>query len=257
MEWMRRLVDSLPEGRVENVTMGLFWTAVVVQVSGERRCGLAATLANAEFEHARRPAVRSAGQLEGRSSADLVAGIFSDSYTEAALGLATINALLPPMKNPMELAAEDYIAQQGSNGCVAVVGRFPFVDRLRDKVEKLWVLELNPCGDDLPASAAPDVLPQADVLAITAMTLINGTFEGLLQLRRPGAKVLVLGPSTPLSPLMFDLGVDVLSGTVVEDVDETLRLVRQGATFRQIRSRGGVRLLTVEKLIEGINEAKL
>jgi len=109
----------------------------------------------------------------------------------------------------------------------------------------LWVLELNPKEDDFPASAAPEIIPQADILAITATTLINHTFEEVLALRKPGAKVLLLGPSTPLSPLLFKHGIDVLSGTVVKEPDRVIALVRQGATFRQIRNHG-VRLVTIE-----------
>ena len=245
MEIFNQLVSSLPEGRIMSVNIGIFWTAVVVECQGVRQCGLAATLSNPEFEHARLPAVEEAGQIEQRSGLELANWVFSKSYTEVGVGLATINALLPPIENPVDLAAEDFIARQGANSQVALIGHFPFVSKLKDQVKKLWVLELNPKGDDLPASAAPEIIPQADILAITATTLINHTFEEIFNFRKPGAKVLLLGPSTPLSPVLFENGIDVLSGSIVEDPDSVLRLVRQGATFRQIRSHG-VRLVTVE-----------
>lgn len=241
----KQIIPSLSDGQVISVNIGLFWTAVVLDLNGIQRCGLAATLSNDEFEHARLPAVKEAGWLEQHSALELVNGVFSNSYTEAGVGLATINALLPPIENPIDLAAEDYIARQGVNSQVAVIGHFPFVSRLKDQVKKLWVLELNPKEEDLPASAAPEIIPQADILAITATTLINHTFEGIFNLRKPGAKVLLLGPSTPLSPVLFQYGIDVLSGSIVEDPATVLRLVRQGATFRQIRNHG-VRLVTVE-----------
>jgi len=245
MDIFEQIIPTLPEGQVISVNVGLFWTAVVVERNGIRRCGLAATLSNYEFELARLPAVEEAGQLEERSALELANWVFSKSYTEVGVGLATINALLPPIQNPVDLAAEDYIASQGTNSQVALIGHFPFVSRLRDQVKKLWVLELNPKEDDLPASAAPEIIPQADILAITATTLINHTFEGIFALRKPGAKVLLLGPSTPLSSLLFHYDIDVLSGLIVENPDSVLPLVRQGATFRQIHSHG-VRLVTVE-----------
>ena len=65
-----------------------------------------------------------------------------------------------------------------------------------------------------------------------------------MALRRPEALVLVLGPSTPLSPALFDYGVHLLSGAVVQDVEAVLRAVSQGANFRQVR-RLGVRLVTM------------
>ena len=108
------------------------------------------------------------------------------------------------------------------------------------------MLELQPSGEDLSADAASDVIPRADVLAITGTTLINHTFEELMALRRAEALVLVLGPSTPLSPVLFDHGVHFISGSVVEDVDSVLRAVSQGANFRQVH-RQGVRLVTIRK----------
>lgn len=245
MEIYNKLISSLPEGRIVSVTVGLFWTAVVVESQGIHRCGLAATLINPEFEHARLSAVAEAGSLEQRSALELANLVYSKSYTEVGVGLATINALLPPIQNPVDMAAEDYIARQGANSQVALIGHFPFVSILKDQVKKLWVLELNPKEDDLPASAAPAIIPQADILAITASTLTNHTFEGIFSLRKPGAKVLLLGPSTPLSPVLFNYGIDVLSGSMVDDPDSVVPLVRQGATFRQIRNHG-VRLVKLE-----------
>jgi len=52
---------------------------------------------------------------------------------------------------------------------------------------------------------------------------------------------MVLGPSTPLSTVLFDHGVDIISGTRVVDEAAVMRTVAQGASFRQVE---GVRLLT-------------
>jgi uncharacterized protein (DUF4213/DUF364 family) len=56
--------------------------------------------------------------------------------------------------------------------------------------------------------------------------------------------VVVLGPSTPLSAVLFDYGVDVISGTRVVEPGLALRCLSEGATFPQIK---GVRLLTMER----------
>jgi uncharacterized protein (DUF4213/DUF364 family) len=127
---------------------------------------------------------------------------------------------------------------------VAIVGSFPFVPRLRDKVGELWVLERHPSEGELLSDEASRVLPEADVVAITGTALINHTLDGLLALCREDSAVMVLGPSTPLSPVLFDYGVDVVSGTQVVDVDLVLKLISQGATFRQVKGPG-VRLLTM------------
>ncbi|MBC8264707.1 MAG: hypothetical protein H8E47_11355, partial [Anaerolineales bacterium] len=72
--------------------------------------------------------------------------------------------------------------------------------------------------------------------------LINRTFEGLVKLCRPDALVIVLGPTAPLSPVLFDYGVDVVSGTKVVDAEAVLHCISQGATFKQAK---GARLLTM------------
>jgi uncharacterized protein (DUF4213/DUF364 family) len=247
MSLIDELLTTLPDGEVWDVRVGVFWTAVVVEVEGHQRCGLASTVRDDNHHHVGGPAMQDAGLLMDRSARELAELARSYRPIEAAIGVATINALLPAQEvRWLNLNAEEVIAQHGADKRVALVGHFPFIPRLRDRVGALWVLEKQPSGEDLPAEAASDVIPRADVVAITGTTLINHTFEGLMALCRSKALVLVLGPSTPLSPILFDHGVHILSGSVVEDVDSVLWAVSQGANFRQIH-RQGVRLVTMQK----------
>jgi uncharacterized protein (DUF4213/DUF364 family) len=247
MSHLDDLLNSVPDGSLQHVLVGAFWTAVVVESEGERRCGLASTLRTDEHHHGGGPAVGDAGRLMDRTARQLAELARSDSSMEAALGIATLNALLPPLEEAwVDVNAEQVIARHGAGKGVVVVGHFPFIPALREQVGQLWVLELDPRGADLPAAAAPEVIPQADVLAITGTSLINHTFAGLMALRRSDAIVLLLGPSTPLSPILFDHGVHLISGAVVEYIPAVLRAVGQGANFRQVR-RHGVRLVTMQK----------
>jgi uncharacterized protein (DUF4213/DUF364 family) len=247
MSLIDELITTLPDGAVWDVRVGVFWTAVVVEIEGHQRCGLASTVRNDNHHHVGGPAMRDAGLLMDRSARELAELARSYRPIEAAIGMATINALLPAQEERwMNLNAEKVIAQHGADKRVAMVGHFPFIPRLRDRVGALWVLEKQPPGEDLPGEAASDVIPRADVVAITGTTLINHSFEGLMALCRPRTLVLILGPSTPLSPILFDHGVDILSGSVVEDVDSVLWAVSQGANFRQVH-RQGVRLVTMQK----------
>jgi uncharacterized protein (DUF4213/DUF364 family) len=104
------------------------------------------------------------------------------------------------------------------------------------------VLELHPRPGDLAAPWANQVLPQADVVALTGTALVNHTFEELVGLCRPDAFVILLGGSAPLTPVLFECRVDAVSGTRVVDVPAALQAVGQGATFPQIP---GKRLLTM------------
>ena len=144
----------------------------------------------------------------------------------------------------VELNAGELLIERGRDKQVALVGHFPFVPALRDAAARLWVLELHPQPGDAFADEAAAIVPQADIVAITGSAFINHSLEGLLALRRPDSFVVVLGPTTPLSPILFDYGANVISGTRVIDPELVLRCAGEGATFRQIR---GVRLLTMER----------
>lgn len=246
------LLPTLPEGKIISIHMGLYWTAVIAEVDGETRCGLAATVGDESHHYTTEPSVSRAGHLTELSSHKLAEYIHSPILPEVSVGLATVNALLPRQPHLwVDLHSKQVLAKLGAGKNVVMVGHFPYVPELRSKVGKLWVLEQNPQDGDLPASAAAEIIPQADVLAITAMTLLNGTFDDLIALRRPGVPTMIVGPTTPLSPVMFEMGATILSGAIVENPEAVLRGLSQGANFHQLRQMG-VRLvsMTSERLME-------
>ena len=233
---------------VQDVRIGAFWVAVVVTVDGRAKCGLASALRGGDHHQGGQNPVRKAGSLVGSSATELAGLLHSPSLLERSVGMATINALLQVDESAIvELNASEAIAQRGEGKNVVVIGHFPFITKLRGRVGSLWVLEQRPGPDDRPAADAPQIIPHADVVAITSTALINGTLDTLLDLCRPEAYVLLLGPSTPMAKLVFDYGVQVLSGTLVDDIESVLRRVSEGATFRQIHLQG-VRLVTMVAL---------
>jgi hypothetical protein len=246
MQLLTEILNTLPDGEVREVRIGLHWTVVVVETGGVLRCGLSATLFT-PHGHDQGPDIPEAGHLDCASGRELAEMALSAHPTQASVGVAAINALLPRQSQLWsEDNAEEVIARHGKGKRVVLVGRFPFVPRLRQRVGELIVLEQDPGPDDLPAEMAPQALPTAQVAAITGMTLINHTLEGLLALCPPEAFVIVLGPSTPLTPLLFDHGVDILSGAVVTAIEPVLRIVSQGGNFRQVH-RAGIRLVNMSK----------
>jgi uncharacterized protein (DUF4213/DUF364 family) len=235
------LLDSLQaDAPVRQVLVGAFWTAVVL-ATDPPRCGLASTL-RAETHHEGPPVPR-AGRLLEHSGRELAEWLRSPRILEASVGMAAFNALLEVDEAACtEMNAEDVIVWRGAGRRIAIVGHFPFVERVRQAAEACWVLELHPRAGDLSAGQANEVLPRADVVALTGTSLLNHTFDDLVGLCRPGAVVVLLGASAPLSPVLFEHGVDAISGTRVVDVPAVLQAVGQGATFRQIP---GKRLLTM------------
>lgn len=225
------------QARVQDIRVGVFHTAVFT-----RDCGLAASLPKDALRQSP-PLVQESGLLLDKSPLELTRLIFSQSILESAVGMATLNSLLQVRtEDCLELNAADIILERGQGKDVAIVGHFPFIQKVKDVARNLWVIEKNPQQGDFSESEAESLLPRADLVAITGTAFTNKTMENLLRLCDPKSYVIVLGDSAPLSPLLFDLGIDAVSGTRVVDPELALRCVSQGANFRQIR---GIRKLTM------------
>ncbi|HET7011039.1 MAG TPA: DUF364 domain-containing protein [Anaerolineales bacterium] len=238
------ILSTLPDGEILQACIGTHWTAVVARVGGEQRCGLASTNEQVQ-NHSHEAIIPEAGRLEELPARKVAGWVESDVPLRRSLGAAAVNALLPRPPQPWRgLHAVDAIARLGAGKSVALVGHFAFAPKLREQVGRLWILERNPQPGDEPEEAASDLLPQADVIAITGASFVNGSLESLLHHCRPESRVVLLGPSTPFSEVLFRHGVHVLSGAVVESPDPILRAVSQSANFHQLRAFG-VRLVTV------------
>lgn len=238
----RLLGEVGQDGTLVDLRIGTHWTLAVVETAGGPRAGLASTQVAHDLMHGI-PAVRDAGLLLGRPGRELAQWALSGSLTERSIGFAVLNALLKVDEARCRpLNAESLILERAPGRHVAIVGHFPFVPKVYEVAGRCSVLELNPQAGDLPASDAPAVIPMADVVAITGMSLVNGTFEALAGLCRADAYVLLLGATTPLTPVLFDYGVNAISGTIVDDIPAAAAAVSQGGNFRQVK---GKRLLTM------------
>jgi uncharacterized protein (DUF4213/DUF364 family) len=225
------------DAKVRDIRMGLFHTAVLT-----RNCGLAATLPRDALRQ-EQPSVREPGRLLEKSALELLRMSYSDNILEAAIGMAAINSMLEVNdKQCRELNASQLIAEKGKDKKVAIIGHFPFIPHLREVAKQLWVIEKNPREGDLAEAESENLIPQADVVGITGTAFTNHTIEKLLALCRPEAYVVIVGDTAPLSPVLFDHGIDAVSGTKVTDPQLALNCVSQGATYPQIK---GVRQLTM------------
>ena len=216
---------------VANVRVGLGYTAVHLDDGG---CGLAYTFRDEVGEGC--CVIREAGTLTGRQASDLAEWVRSSDPVASAVGLATLNALIyvPPGARAVDLLSEIQVA---ANDVIGMVGYFgPLVEPLRSRGKALHVFERRPHAESgvLPEAAAADVLPQCQLVILSATTLLNRTLDQLLDLCRNARELAVLGPSTPLLPEVFmDRGVTLLSGVQVVNPERVLRVVSEGGGTRQ------------------------
>ncbi len=221
---------------IRKVQIGIHWTAVI-----SKNCGLASTLCEPPPHHDNQ--VRDVGRLHEKSAAELAHNVLSDRLLEASVGLATINSLIDVDKEQCEpINAFDILAEKGKNKNIGIIGHFPFTPKLKQEARQLWVFEKRLQQGDLPESEIEKILPQCDVVAISATTLINHTLENILNFCREDVFKVMLGASTPMLPLLFDYGLDVLSGCKVINSDNVFTSISQGAIFKQIN---GIKLLSM------------
>jgi uncharacterized protein (DUF4213/DUF364 family) len=222
----------------KDIRQGVFHTGVLT-----RNCGLAATLPQDALKQ-KPPMVKDPGSLMEKDIRELAGLAFSESILEAAIGMATINSLLETDHTSLfELNAGDLILGKGRDKRIAIVGHFPFVEKLRAIARECWIIEKNPREGDRFETEAGQLIPQADVVGLTGTVFTNHTLEQLLPLCKPEAFIVILGDTTPLSPILFDYGVDAVSGTKVVDPILALNCLSQGANFRQIKGTERVTMM--------------
>ena len=133
---------------VRSVHTCVFWTAVIT-----KHCGLSSTFREEGPSHDR--GVRGVGNLTRKSALELADYAKSESLLEASIGMATVNSLIDVDESRcIEKNAFEIILEKGQGKNVAIVGHFPWIPRLRERVKNLWVLEQRLREGDLPATQA-------------------------------------------------------------------------------------------------------
>jgi uncharacterized protein (DUF4213/DUF364 family) len=77
-------------------------------------------------------------------------------------------------------------------------------------------------------------LPKADVVAITGTTMTNHTFDNIYNSLPKSSYNIMLGPSTPLSPLLFDHRMDMVSSTRVMNYRNVKEQILLGTPTRYL-----------------------
>ncbi len=241
---IQTLQESGREDRVKDVRIGLGYTAVQLE-SG--RTGVAFTFrqdlpGGCSVFHGLRP-------LAGRKAGDLLPLLDSDEKIEAAVGLATVNAL----SNYQPCGAQEgdilKFLNLTSEDTVGMVGNFaPLVPELKKRVKYLHIFEQWDLPGILSEEAALDWLPRCHVALITSTTIINKTLEKLLKAAASCREVVLLGASTPFLPKAFrDTPVTLLSGIEVLDSERILQIVSEGGGMQFFKKNVKKINLTVDK----------
>lgn len=227
------IISSIEQdAEIREVAFGLRFNLVL-----SRYAGLASTLGE--------PFI---GKIKEKSCKRLAELAFSKNIKEASIGISAINSLINgDVSRCAEINASKIIYKLSEKKNVSVIGHFPFVDEIKKVAKNVWVIEKRMKEGDYPAHEKDHFVPLSDVVVITGTTLINHTFSSILLLCKKDALKILLGPSTPLSEVLFEYGIDILSGSVVLREVEIIESVRVGETFRKMKRKGGISLVTISK----------
>jgi uncharacterized protein len=213
-----------------DIRVGLGYTAVALD---DGRCGLAFTLHEKEYESC--TVIAEAGSLAGRKASELASWVTFPDETACAIGLATANALIEVPRGAAESDILDLLPI-GSEDAVGMIGYFgPLVEPIRNRAKAMHIFERKPIPElgVLSDSAAGDLLPECQVVVLSATTILNHTIDSLLDCCKRARDIAVLGPSTPFLPEVFSRrGVTMLSGIQVVDGPQALRIVSEAGGTR-------------------------
>ena len=232
MDEILELLPTLAAGHyATDIRIGLGYTAVLLE---NGRCGLAYTLHEQEYESC--GVVPEAGTLSGRRVIELAQYLKSTDAIACAIGLACINAAIDPPEEAVESDILELLPTE-EDDTVGMIGYFgPLINPLKNRVRALHVFERRPNPElgVLPESATRDLLPDCQVVVVSATTLLNNTIDGLLDLCRSAREIALLGPTTPFLPQVFSRhGITILSGLQVVDPQQVLRVVSEAGGTRQ------------------------
>ncbi|RLI94437.1 MAG: hypothetical protein DRO92_02940 [Candidatus Altiarchaeales archaeon] len=222
MKLIDDIIKDLDDAEVKDIRVGINWTAVV-----SRYCGIARTY---KMPYCSR--IDNTGELTSYSALELAELAKSWNLMEASIGVAAINSLIKPRGREINIFDFIYkkIKEEKQKTCkVAIIGHFPDrnVKKLRD-VADVWIFERNPSDNEFIDTAEDYLLPEADIVLITGTALINKSLPRLLELSK-NSYTAIIGPSTPMSDVLFDYDVDLLAGSEVINTERVLKKISEGA----------------------------
>lgn len=212
--------------RVAEVRVGLGYTAVTLE-SG--KAGVGAML-RYMLDVDGCSILPYAGTLGGRDAGELVPLLRSPGIVEPSIGLAAVNALFQP-ECWEGLSTGDPVDLLGirPKDRVAMVGYMaPVAERIRRAAAECVVFDDGRAGEEgiTETSLEEDLLPGCDVVVLSATSLLNKTFDRLVELSAGAREICVMGASTPLAPGVFrPRSVTLLSGRRFTDPGRLLRVV--------------------------------
>ncbi len=242
------LGDEINQITLERLVIGLFFTGVKLSNGAGGICFTPIkTIPEAVCCPSSAKAMPSSGRLKGTPVTELLEAMYTGNFLRKAIGIAVLNALSQTcwQKNPPQhyeiqnnVDALDVVEIPEDADVVVVGALVPFIKKLKMREKHFTILEMDPSTlkqDEMPfyvhGSRAVEFVPRADVLVITGTTLINDTLDGLLSMAKPGAHIVIVGPTASVLPdAFFKRGANIIGGISVTNPDALLDLLAEAGS---------------------------
>jgi len=204
------------------------------------------------------------GKLSGRSVKRYLDDLSHANILRKTLAIATLNALSAcyweenkNLEYKIEIDVDSFDVMEVPKGKKSVVigALVPMLKKLLAADADFKVLEMDSRtlkGKELehfvPSKDANMYLPDSDLDVITGVTILNDTLPDLLAMCKPGADILVTGPTAGMIPdAFFKRGVTVMGGILVTKPDELLDVISEGGSGYHFFGKSAERIVIYNK----------
>ena len=233
---------------VERAVFGLFFSGVKISTGHGGLCFTPVKeIPEAVCCPSSAKAMPLSGKLRGRSVKDYLDDLSHANILRKTLAIATLNALSAcyweenkdlDYKIEMDVDSFDVMEIPQGKKSVVIGALVPMLKKLLAADADFRVLEMDSRtlkGKELEHFAqskdAGLYLPDSDLDVITGVTILNDTLPDLLAMCKPGADILVTGPTAGMIPdAFFKRGVTVMGGILVTKPDELLDIISEGGS---------------------------
>jgi len=245
---MERLIktvsDTEKQRRVEQVVLGLGYIAV--ELEGQR-VGLSANIADTSLSGC--SVFGGAGTLKGSKVAELLDLGEQDNLLSRATVLAAINAIRNTEETAPGVDVFERMAVQSGEHVVMIGFIAPVAAMLKKAGAEVSVFEKRALDAALirPEQEKPQAFAEADIIILSATTILNNTISELLTLTNTARDVILMGPSTPMIPDVFvSTPVTYLAGSAVIDGKKALQIVMEGGGTQALYRAGAMKKIHQE-----------
>jgi uncharacterized protein (DUF4213/DUF364 family) len=169
------------------------------------------------------------GDIIGKKAIEIAEEfLLSKESLKVSVGMACLKSILPHIQVFDEGNAIDRHREEAHTRPTCFIGHFNEAEKWRSEGDPVNIIELFPRPGDIHWNDSHEILAKAELVFLTGLTLVNNTFDEVIR-RTPKAKHrIIMGPTVPMSTVLFDFGVDHIGVTLIKDPVATIVYCSRG-----------------------------